>query len=236
MLTLDMPELIGNAVHVWALDIANHKGEMDRFERLLNKYEWQRAEKFVFEKDRHAFIIRQAVLKELLEGYLDIKAEEVYFEFDEYGKPRMDAGVEMHFNLSHSDGMVMYAFSKDQDVGVDIERMREGVEFDKIVENYFSDIERDVYFGFRRDERAKSFYTGWTRKEAYLKAIGLGLSKSLDKFSVSMVPNSSGGVIKGDEDWWVVDVDCPDEYQAAMSTFGELDRVDYFKVHTIEKN
>lgn len=229
-LPLKMPELKTNEVHIWNMELALYKEELERLGDLLNDSEWERAGKFAFEKDRTGFIIRRGVLKELLGGYLGVEAETINLAYDEMGKPRLGERNDLYFNMSDSGGIVLYAFTRGREIGIDVEYMRNEIEFDEIVGSFFSEDEQSEYFSLKAEERAKGFYTGWTRKEAYLKAIGKGLSRELDQFSVKLVPNSTGGSVIKDEDWWVEDLDCPEGFQAALCAEGTGVKAAYFQV------
>jgi 4'-phosphopantetheinyl transferase len=160
----------------------------------LSDAEWQRAERFRFERDRRRFIVARARLRELLAARLDATPEAVEFAYGKNGKPGLaqryaDSG--WRFNVAHCDDVAVYAFSREGDVGIDIEAIRAIGEADAIAARFFSRREYAAYAALAPRDRPVGFLECWTRKEAVVKALGEGLSMPLDEFDVSRAPGWS---------------------------------------------
>jgi 4'-phosphopantetheinyl transferase len=152
--------------------------------------ERQRAERFRFEHDRRRFIVARAHLRELLGARLGVRAEAVELEYGKNGKPRLARGG-WRFNVSHCDDVAVYAFSRERDVGIDIEAIRAVPEADAIAAQFFSHREHAGYLALAPRDKPLGFLKCWTRKEAVSKALGGGFSMPLDELDVSRAPGWS---------------------------------------------
>jgi 4'-phosphopantetheinyl transferase len=160
----------------------------------LSDAERRRAERFRFERDRRRFIVGRARLRELLAARLGVPPEAVELAYGGNGKPALaqryaDSG--WRFNIAHCDDVAVYAFSRDSDIGIDIEAIREIPEADAIAARFFSRREYAAYAALAPRERPVGFLECWTRKEAVVKALGDGLSMPLDELDVSRAPGWS---------------------------------------------
>ncbi len=158
-----------------------------------------RAERFHFEKFRKNFIVCRGILRMLLSCYLGVEPSHLQFCYGKNGKPALadtfGKGT-IHFNLSKSDGVAIYAFNRDCEIGVDIERIRDLSEMDQIAERFFSIRENEVFHVLPKSKRKEAFFNCWTRKEAFIKAVGDGLSWPLDKFDVSLFPGEPARLLR----------------------------------------
>lgn len=181
--------------------------------QLLSHDENQRASRFRFERDRRRFVAGRGMLREILGTYLEVDPERIDFAYGTHGKPYFKAPTgsvltPISFNVSHSAGSAIYAFSSSE-VGVDLEVIRPVPEMDALVERYFSVSERSAFASIAPDLKLKAFFSCWTRKEAYVKASGSGLLIPLDQFDVSLDPRlpacllSACGV-SGDQLHWAL--------------------------------
>jgi 4'-phosphopantetheinyl transferase len=159
----------------------------------LTEDERQRAKKYRFDKDRHQFIVARGVLRQILSSYTKHSPRILRLTTNRYGRPSLSKDqnpLSLDFNLSHSGDFVLYAFSCCRRVGVDIEAIREDFATNEIAERFFSQPEVKTLKSLPKDSRAIGFFNCWTRKEAYIKALGEGLSHPLDDFSVSLIPGN----------------------------------------------
>ncbi|MBK9945434.1 MAG: 4'-phosphopantetheinyl transferase superfamily protein [Kouleothrix sp.] len=181
------PALAAGEVHVWrvALDWPAPASLV----QLLAADERQRAERFHFERDRTHFVVGRATLRILLGRYLGRPPEQLQFSYNAYGKPALP-GAGPAFNLAHAHGLALYAFSWGRALGVDLEYIRGDIEAEQIAERFFSPAERAALAQLPVAERRQAFFSCWTRKEAYIKAHGLGLALPLDQFDVSLAPGA----------------------------------------------
>lgn len=157
-------------------------------ETTLSEDERQRSSRFHFDKDRNRFIIAHASLRDILARYLHCEPQQISFSTNEFGKPFLP-DHEIEFNLSHSGDYALIAVTRGRSVGVDIEQIRMDIEIENLASRYFSTGEVFELMGLPPHGRVVGFFNCWTRKEAYVKARGPGLSLPLDGFDVSLAPN-----------------------------------------------
>jgi 4'-phosphopantetheinyl transferase len=180
-----------NEVHVWRTSLEKPLNAIHHLQSTLSPKECERAERFHFAKDRRHWIVARGILRLLLGRYLNVAASELQFVINEYGKPalaHLPQGTHVHFNLSHSGELALFAFAYDRQVGIDVEYKRSDVDYEGIARISFSSIEQAVLRSLPNEVMQEAFYNCWTRKEAYIKALGKGLSHPLDQFDVSLTP------------------------------------------------
>jgi 4'-phosphopantetheinyl transferase len=187
-----------NVIHVWSASLEIIKKDIPVFRRLLTPDEKERADRFCFEKDQANFITGRAILRTLLGRYTNQSPADVKFVYNSYGKPLLKKQVQsplLNFNLSHSGGKVLYAFSRGVPLGIDLEKMKPNIDLVAIAQRFFSPGEVSSLFSLKKSDRAEAFYACWTRKEAFIKAMEMGLSLELDKFDVSLRPGEPARLI-----------------------------------------
>lgn len=197
-------------VHVWRCDLEQPAGPYEQFWRTLDDDERARANRFHFEKHRRHFVVGRGVLRQLLGRYLETRPEEVRFLYGPQGKPALDGEhreSSLRFNASHSGELAVYAFMLDCEVGIDVELIKDDFATEEIAERFFSAGEIKALSALPMPEKAAAFFETWTRKEAYIKAIGSGLSHPLDQFDVTEeIPG-----------WSILDLDAGTGYRAALA-------------------
>jgi len=220
-------------VDLWQIDLARAISESDR--ELLNAEETAKADRIIVEDKRRQSYRARAELRRILGLYLDRDPRSLCFTYGEQGKPQLaldPAGAlpPLCFNLSHSGtvGLVgVIAERPELQLGVDVEEARDGRDLEGIAESFFAPDEVAVFRRLPAHERRAAFYRAWTRKEAYLKAIGTGLSFSSTKFSISYGRGEPAALLRTERDgdepgrWHMVDVHCPPGYAAAACWDGE---------------
>jgi 4'-phosphopantetheinyl transferase len=167
--------------------------------QLLSCNEREHAAKFRYAEHRQHYVVARATLRELLAERLRIAPEAVELIETEYGKPRLapvHAATDVEFNLSHSGSLALYAFASGRAVGVDMELIREVSDADDLAERFFSSTETASLKALPREQRSLAFLACWTRKEALIKALGLGLSCPLDAFDVTIDPNAPARITR----------------------------------------
>ncbi|HZC46283.1 MAG TPA: 4'-phosphopantetheinyl transferase superfamily protein, partial [Candidatus Acidoferrum sp.] len=192
----------GGEVHVWFARLDRTPARLARMRTVLNPDEAARADRFYLDVHRNRFIAARALLRDLLAGYLAEPPAAIRFEYNEWGKPALAAGFgasDLHFNLSHSQDLAMYAFVLERQVGVDLELIRGDFAGERIAENFFSTAEVQALRGLPLEHQAQAFFNCWTRKEAYVKARGQGLSIDLKSFDVSLIPGAEAKILRGDD-------------------------------------
>jgi 4'-phosphopantetheinyl transferase len=190
--------MLGDDVHVWRADLDRPEADVRTLQQLLSADELSRAARFHFQKDAHRFIVGRGLLRTILARYLRVAPSRVRFDYTTYGKPMLapaSAQETITFNLAHSGQIALYAVARDRAVGVDIEQIRSGIEYEQIAERFFSATERAQLRALPANQRTVAFFTCWTRKEAYIKAQGEGLSLPLGQFDVSFAPGEPARLV-----------------------------------------
>jgi 4'-phosphopantetheinyl transferase len=177
----------GREIHVWAVQLFAADDVLDVFESILSPEEIDRKRRLRFGSDRHAFVISRGVLRILLSRYLSIHAEDVRFTYGRRGKPRLaNAVLDLRFNSSHCNKIAVYCITLGCELGIDVEQIRPLQEIEAIAHRYFCAEETADLISAPAAERESSFFRCWTRKEAFIKAIGDGLAIPLNSFRVSL--------------------------------------------------
>lgn len=186
-------------VHVWRASASAQPSRVAGFARLLTSDEVERANGFHFKKDRDGFTVARGLLRTLLGRYLQVEPERLRFDYSPYGKPSLKgAGATpspLRFNVAHSGDLILLAFAVEREIGVDVERLRDDFATEEIAARFFSRHEVTALRAMPNALRVESFFRCWTRKEAYIKARGEGLSLLLDKFSVSLDPREPASLV-----------------------------------------
>lgn len=209
---------------VWQIDL-EHAGELDAFLEVLDEQEKDRAARFRFESHARRFIVAHAATRFILSSYCGIRAADLVFEFNAYGKPFLANDGAPLFSLSHSDGTALCGVAEEGEIGVDIEKCRDIADLE-MSRRFFSGIECTLLDGLEEKQKAAGFFACWTRKEAYIKAKGLGLSLPLNEFSVDPAPHRPAALIASDyapDDvgrFRLWDVPVPEGYKAALAYCG----------------
>lgn len=192
-----------HVVHVWRAGLVLPENQQTLLWRLLTPEEQQRAQRFHFEHHRQRWIAARGVLRHLLSIYTHSDPLSITLKFNDYGKPALAAprtAQPLHFNISHSHDYALYAFAYQRELGVDIEQMRPNVEFDALAKHSFSPLERATFHALLPEQQMLGFYQCWTRKEAYIKARGMGLSLPLELFDVTLRPGEPARLLASRED------------------------------------
>jgi 4'-phosphopantetheinyl transferase len=190
--------LAGDEVHVWRARLDAPPESVRRLFDLLAPDERERAARFHFQRDRDRFTIARALLRGILGGYLNSGPERLRFEYGAQGKPSLAAEhnpVGLRFNVSHSEGVALFAAALGREVGVDVERVSARVECEEIAGRFFSPREVAALRALPAALREAAFFNCWTRKEAYIKARGEGLTLPLDGFDVSLAPGEPAALL-----------------------------------------
>jgi 4'-phosphopantetheinyl transferase len=218
-------------VHVWRLTLDQNVRHCQQSMTLLCRTERERAERFHFRADRDRFVVSRSVLRILLGRYLGCTPGDVCFGYSDHGKPLVlthEGAPAIQFNVSHSGDYTLYAFAPDREVGIDVERIRALMDFDVITARVFGWAERDLIARAPEDEKVALFFQLWCRKEAYVKALGHGLSTPLHEFSVlanSIETPGRDGRMHKEPRRYVHDLQCTRSYTAALATDGQPNRV-----------
>lgn len=187
-LALKEIELSKNYVHVWSIRLDQTSETTSKLRQILSLEERSRADKFYFEHDRNRFTVARAILRTILGNCLGQNPSEIEFSYAKNGKPFL-VNTDLRFNLSHSKDLALCAITYQRELGVDIEYLRLMKDAEQIAARFFSPRESSLFCSLSQGEKQLAFFRCWTRKEAYIKAIGDGLSYGLDKFDVTFTQN-----------------------------------------------
>jgi 4'-phosphopantetheinyl transferase len=183
--------LSSDEIHVWRASLDLPVSRVQSLQQTLAADELSRAERFYFQKDREHFIVARGLLRAILSRYLDMEPGQLRFCYSPYGKPALATtpGQETRsFNVSHSHGLALYAITHSREIGIDLERIRTDLDCEQIAARFFSPRENAVMHALPAKLKPEAFFNCWTRKEAYIKARGGGLSLPLDQFDVPLAP------------------------------------------------
>jgi 4'-phosphopantetheinyl transferase len=217
------------AVHIWRAWLDRPDEDIDAFENLLSADEYERASRFHFERDRRRYITGRGILRVLLARYLDLHAADIGFKYGAQGKPELSGGdhhYPIKFNLAHSNKLAIYAFTSEDNIGVDLEYVRPLRDGMDVAKRFFSDNEYNVLRSLPEEEQQQAFFRCWTRKEAFIKATGEGLSYPLDGFDVSLAPGESarllniGGSVVEAAKWLLQNIQPANDYIGALVVKG----------------
>ena len=216
-------------VHVWRVDLEQPEHVVQQFRSILEDDEIQRADRFHFEKDRRAFAVSRGFLRHVIGRYLQTKPASLRFSYGPYGKPALDGehqNSSLRFNMSHSRGVALVALAEDKELGVDVEYIRADFASEDIARRFFSPCEVEAFNALPKEQRVAGFFRCWTRKEAYIKAIGRGLSQPLDAFDVTLAPGMPAALLRADDDdasrWSLSDINVGTDYAAALVVEGHI--------------
>jgi 4'-phosphopantetheinyl transferase len=195
----------------------------------LTPDETGRAERFFFEKDKNHFVAARGVLRDILSRYLSTEPAQIRFQYNDYGKPALGPTFVqsgLTFNLSHAHGLALYAIAHHRQVGIDLEYIRALSDIEQIAERFFSNREQAAFRSLPDAQKRAGFFNCWTRKEAYIKARGQGLSFPLDRFDVSLRPGAPAALLEVKDDpqerarWSLQSLTPAPSYVAAVAVEG----------------
>lgn len=218
--------MLPGEVHVWVVRTGEPNGSLLEMEQVLSRDEATRVLSFRQTRDRQRFVERRAMLRRILGSYLGAPPAAIRFSSGANGKPALDArdhDASLRFSLAHSGDVSLYAVTWQRDVGVDVEAVKPLAEMPGMIARFFTAREVDRMAGLDEPQRRQAFFTGWTRKEAYVKALGEGLSRPPEQVDVGPaadlgawwietivpVPGYLGAVAAKGDDWRVSCLDWP---------------------------
>lgn len=221
------PELRPNSVHVWRVDLADLHNETELF-AILSDDEQALACRLYSRLHRTRYTAAHGMLRRILAGYVNEQPAQLHFETGAHGKPAFSskngfAPTSLHFNLSHSGEMALVAVARSGAVGVDVEWWRNDVQHLELAERFFSPREQQsLRAGSGDSEPKRGFFAAWSRKEAYLKATGFGISRGLHHFDVTIHPHLPAQLLEDRLDpsatqrWAMANIEVGSGYSAAL--------------------
>jgi 4'-phosphopantetheinyl transferase len=225
--SLSLPE---DEVQLWRIDLEAVGADESLWQRTLSSDELDRASRFHFPRDRQRFASSRSLLRILLAGYLVTDPARVNFSYSKNGKPSLGPaheGSNVKFNISHSGGITLLAFTRGREIGVDVEQVRSDFDVQAIARRFFSPREQNQLADLPVEKSVDAFFRCWTRKEAYIKAIGDGLSLPLNQFDVSVESGETNALLATRPDdseaghWLLREVPAGPGYIAAVCVRGQ---------------
>lgn len=235
------PSLQTGEIHIWRSHI--QKCDLAVLKPILASDETTRAERFYFAKDRDAYIACRGTLRSLLGKYLNLPPSLLKFHYSSYGKPSLaeqDNKIvrkPIQFNLSHSNEFSLFGFTLDREIGIDVEFIRPKVVEEEIAERFFSPLETQALRSLPHEQQVEAFFRCWTRKEAFIKARGDGLSLPLDQFDVTLGPDEPAALLRTAFDpeeasrWSLYHLNVEEGYSAAVAVEGSSHTVKLFSLY-----
>lgn len=221
--------LFNQQVHVWRASFHQLDALYESLEEVISVDEKAKARRYRFENNRREYITARGFLRFLLGSYAKQNPQDLKFLYNPFGKPSLYTSPQSQritFNLSHAHGFVVYAFSINREVGIDIERIRPEAAHDGVAERFFSQEEVRTLRTLPSHAQPQGFFNCWTRKEAYIKARGEGLSIPLNQFDVSLIPGQPARLIESRVDpedtnkWSLCALPMGTQYAAALAVEG----------------
>ena len=215
-------------LHIWSVCKNAHEDRLATYWDLLDATEKSRALKYRFQKDRSCFIIARGVLRLLIGNYLESAPDQIEFQFGYNGKPFVLNNRALQFNISHSGDTILLGFIQEHTIGIDVEYTKRKVDVKKIAKLFFSEEEVISLFALDQTYHTQAFYNCWTRKEAFIKAMGSGLAFPLDQFVVSLDSTKEATLIdtkwdkKEKEKWMLHAIEPSKDYIGAVSVKGNV--------------
>jgi 4'-phosphopantetheinyl transferase len=231
------PELSRQGVHVWRASLECESVRLKMFAQTLSDDERSRAQRFLFERDRNSFIAARGILRDLLARYSGCTPLDIEFVYGANGKPALShrrSASPVSFNLSHSHKVAVLAVTQKNEIGIDVERIQPERASQEIAKRYFSREEVKELLSLPVDQRAEGFFLCWTRKEAYVKALGEGLRFPLDCFRVSVSPGQPAQLYGDADAHWSIEAFDPSfnsetRYVGAVVTKGKDSSVECYQ-------
>jgi 4'-phosphopantetheinyl transferase len=222
----DQRQLTDQNVHIWTASLKKPAEHISSLEQMLSPDEQARAQHFKFETDRNRFITGRGLLRTILSSYVQVDPAQLRFTYSKRGKPTLEYGPghePLHFNVAHSKNLILIAVTKACAVGVDVEWIHPMNDAEDIAARFFSPREAAKLMALTNEQRIPAFFNLWTRKEAWLKATGDGLSEMLKEVEASFLPDEPARVlaISGNTEaakrWTLLGLTPASEFTAAIA-------------------
>jgi len=218
------PNIPAGVARIWHWPLDGSALEVADLKKVLSPDEMERAERYRFDQHRNEFILTRAVMRLLLASYTAQSPESLSFDYSAQGKPALKNGPpDLRFNVSHTEGLAVLALVREREIGVDAEKIRPQPDAQKLAKRFFSAREQLFLGRLSGDELQRAFFRCWTRKEAYIKAKGEGLSIPLHAFDVSLEEDQPAALVGTRPDpaeagrWTLYDLSVGQGYAAALT-------------------
>ena len=228
-----------NIVPLWKIFAVENESYINQLKKNLSKDELNRAEKFHHKKDELCYITARGALKQILSNYINIPTNDISFSYNEFGKPYLSKKInslDIQFNISHSNNFIIFAFTLNHTIGVDIEKIHPKKDISGIAKLVFSIAEYNQWLQCPPENKLNLFYQLWTYKEAIIKAIGKGFSYNTKSFTIETLEKDIKIIFhdkkgfKIPEVWTIKSIPLEDTYYAAFATTQEISQIKYYRL------
>jgi len=190
----DFNHNLDGEIHLWSSFLDQPDDIINRFYEVLSEEEKYRINKYKYKSLRYRHTVSKGLLKDFISKYLNIETKEISFVQNKYGKPSLQPELNemnLQFNVSHSENLGIFAFTKGYELGIDVESIQETPNLNRLVDKCFSDFEKEWFYKSEPSLQKELFYKVWTGKEAFIKAIGIGLSFPLKEIEFKINSNKA---------------------------------------------
>ena len=214
--------LASDEVHSWCVTLDVAPDTSADLDLTLSHDERNRSARLRFARDRRRFVAARGVLRNLLGRYLGTRPGQIRFAYNAFGKPELspELGSRLRFNLSHSADLALIAITTEADIGVDLEYIRPQTDHVEIARRFFSAAEVDQLNGLPSPLHPRAFFSGWTKKEAYVKACGEGLAIPFTSFSVPLATDPMHTLVDLARSWSLYTLQPVPGYVGALAIEG----------------
>ena len=221
--TPDTLSLSKDHIDIWLCDLKQLAGDINNYYSILSEDERERADNLKVDDKKQQFIITRGTLRQRLGLLTNIDPKDFVFEYLEHGKPVLSNNhqcADITFNVSHSNDLALIAIAQEHSIGIDIEKINYKSNHQTLITRFFSKAEQADFQTMPDANKAKAFCACWTRKEAFIKAVGDGVSYGLDKFDVAVDPENQTPNLNlhnpSEETWSAINLPINDEYMASL--------------------
>ncbi len=226
-----------NRPQIWSFKTSQFNQSIGDCLHMLSEDEKIKAGKYRFNKDMKIYVLARATLRFIISKYLKVDPNEIHFTYSKYQKPSLlKPKTNLHFNVSHSGERVLIGFTEDSVLGVDIELIKYTEELTDVARRFFSDNEVSDFLTLSGEDQSIGFFNCWTRKEAFIKAVGQGLSFPLKEFDVSLLPAKEARLLsthfnlKEKDKWSLFDIPMDGPYKAALALPKNVSGFDFTEI------
>lgn len=232
----DVLKPTADEVHIWYVDIDNQSYDTSQFKYFYDKWHKEHPNQLITTEKREKSVKREYFLRIILSNYIARKPEEVLFYYSDFGKPylteKLDKGS-LQFNISNSFNYLLVALTSNNQIGIDIEKIRQSINYQKLVARFFSKKEINYFSNLNENTKEKTFFDWWTIKEAVVKTIGTGMRIPINSFNVPI--DRDDNVIVIDYNEYNTQLYCysffiSDETKSSFCTEKEVQKINFFKL------
>jgi len=228
-MTISPPSLPAlNEIDIWTIPLDTNQNSTETLKSLLDTQELERHDK-LHPNHQYRYLVSHAACRDILGRYTNTPTKQIIYSKNNHGKPALIHDHPVYFNLSHSHDLAVLAISNHAEIGVDVEHLKSKPQWKKIAKRFFTKTEVSFLLDKPKEEQERFFFQVWTRKEAYIKAIGTGLSTSLSSFDVTasktIKPLNS---TKSDDNWYLEDLNLSPQYKGTVAQSTTIKKIRYY--------